>query len=167
MPTLTQTITETITMDTGEVNSTTTETIASIVDIYKRVLTIPASSDVIAAAFVDDIGADADPSVDQFDKQNVKYIRVSNIDSTNPITVNILIDVGAGATADGNIAHLLEAGKSLILWGKASGGLSASLGCSDSSASAIVPASDIVNITLDSVGATAKCELFIASTVVS
>ena len=166
MPTLTQTITESITMDTGEVNSTTTETITDIVDVYKRVLTIP-TTDVIAAAFVDDIGADADPSVDQFDKQNVKYIRITNIDSTNPITVNILIDVGAGATADGNIAHLLEAGKSLILWGKASGGLSTSLGCSDSSASAIVPASDIVNITLDSVSATAKCELFIASTVVS
>tara|TARA_E500000305_G_C4007997_1_gene231096 strand:- start:654 stop:1157 length:504 start_codon:yes stop_codon:yes gene_type:complete len=167
MAQLTQTITESITLDTGSISSTTTETVDDIVDVYKRILTIPSGADVIAAAFVDAIGADTDPSVESFDKQNIRYIRITNIDTTNPITVNILIDVGAGDTADGNIAHLLEAGKSLILWGKASGGLVATLGCSDSSASAIAPASDIVNITLDSVSATAKCELLIASTVIS
>ena len=51
MATLTQTITESITLDHGTVNSTQSISIASITDVFKRIVTIEADQDVIIANF--------------------------------------------------------------------------------------------------------------------
>ena len=53
------------------------------------------------------------------DVQDVKYIRLTNLDSSNPVNVNLQIDVtesGSGASAVNETATiLLEAGRSFVM----------------------------------------------------
>ena len=158
MATLTTTITESITLDHGTVNSTRAKTVDNIVDIYKRVVSCVDDEDVIALSFDGNVY----DAANALDIENTKYIRITNLDGTNPVHVNIITDLNADGTATANIVHLLAAGQSLVLWDA-----DASISCSDSSTSIIASLGDIANITLNPLSETVKCEVFAASTVVS
>ena len=159
MATLTTTITESITLDHGTVDSTTTKTIDNIVDVYKRIITCVDDTDVIVLSFDTNV---ADTAVPALDIENTKYIRLTNLDGTNPIHINIVTDLNADGTATANIVHLLTAGQSLVLWDA-----DESISCHDSSTSIIASLGDISNITVNPLSETVKCEVFAASTIVS
>ena len=94
MPDFPQTITETWTGDSGTINSTQSITIGSITDVFKRVVTIEANQDVILANFDANV---SDTAIVNLDVENIKYVRVTNLDSDD-VTITLDID----ANADGS-----------------------------------------------------------------
>mgnify|MGYP003659049328 CR=1 FL=1 len=89
MPNFVSTITETWTGDTGTVNSTKTLTVGSIVDVTKRVANIT-TTEVTLAQFA----AAVNTSGQAHDVNEVKYVRITNLDSN----INLLLGVIGAAT---------------------------------------------------------------------
>ena len=113
--TLTQTISESITLNGIVYDKTTTKSISSIAQYSCRILQLAASGNhpIYTAA--------ASPSGLQYDSDDVKYIRITNLDDTNPVTVSI------NSAGNASSAVQLSAGASLVLFddlvdGNATGG---------------------------------------------
>ena len=115
MATLKVTHTETITLNGQEFGGTNSFSITGINNIYKRIVTCPADVDTTILR----TGVTVDVTDSSMDVQNVKYIRVTNLDSTNPVNLNLQIDVtesGSGASAANETATiLLAAGESFVM----------------------------------------------------
>ena len=115
MATLTVTHTESITLNGQEFGGTNIYTVAGINNIYKRIVTCPANVDTTILR----TGVTVDVTDSSMDVQNVKYIRVTNLDSSNSVNVNLQIDVtesGSGASAANETATiLLAAGESFVI----------------------------------------------------
>ena len=158
MPDFTQTITESWTGDHGTVNSTQSVTISSITDVFKRILTITAGQDAIIASFDANV---ADTAVCNLDIENVKYIRVTNLDS-DAVEINIAVDQNNDDSADGNFSYSLTENQSLIFWNASN-----CVNVHDSSGSVEVVAGDITSITANPLSNAGKVEIVAASTVVS
>jgi len=77
--TLTLTVTEAITLNSKDEGQTHTHTIASVSDIYRRTESIGTSKTSI-------VGFGASSGLGTFDEDDVKYIRLSNLDNTNHVT---------------------------------------------------------------------------------
>lgn len=90
--TLTVTITESITLNGSDQGATNSFTVASVNEVSKRIVTVPANNDVTVATFA----AATSSSVQAFDVNDVKYIRVTNLDDTN--TINLAL-IGASDNA--------------------------------------------------------------------
>ena len=117
MADLTVTITESLPnySGTSDLDMSNAITITGVDDIYHRIVTCLANVDTTIAHFntqvdVEDAGIDI---------QNAKYLRVTNLDGSNPINLNLQIDVtesGSGAAAANETATiLLAAGQSFIM----------------------------------------------------
>ena len=111
--TMTITITESVDMNNTAGGGTVGDTVTSIAetvtvnDIFKRVITCPTSEIVLYLTHA------SVPQGYVLDKDLVKYVRITNHDSSNFVTLRV---------TDGNndeFAYKLEAGKSFILWGHA------------------------------------------------
>ena len=96
-------IQEEIVLDNQDYGSKRTLEIAGINEIYKRIVTVPASGDTTIATFA----AAVSTSTGAFDVNDVRYIRLTNLDSSNPVNVAL---VGASDNAQ----FVVEAGKSLM-----------------------------------------------------
>tara|TARA_Y100001949_G_scaffold66601_1_gene56377 strand:+ start:85 stop:549 length:465 start_codon:yes stop_codon:yes gene_type:complete len=83
---LTVTIKETITLHGYDQGSQNTLTIGSISEVFKRLVTCPASQTTTVATFATNVY----DSVGAIDTQNAKYIRITNLDDTNPIELAIV-----------------------------------------------------------------------------
>ena len=115
MANLTVTHTEDITLNGQQFGSTNSLQITGINDIYKRIVTCPA--DVDTTIFRSGVTVDVTDS--SMDVQNVKYIRVTNLDGSNSVNLNLQIDTtesGSGASAVNETATiLLAAGESFVM----------------------------------------------------
>ena len=112
MADLTVTLTESITVNGHQYGGTKTYTVSSIVDVYKRILTVPTGVDTTLVSFKATVGS-ADSAMDI---QNVKYIRITNLDGTNSVNLSLQIDTDEDdSAADDSATVLLEAGKSFML----------------------------------------------------
>ena len=158
MPDFTQTITESWTGDHGTVNSTQSVTISSITDVFKRILTITAGQDAIIASFDANV---ADTAVCNLDIENVKYIRVTNLDS-DAVEINIAVDQDNNGSADGNFSYNLTQNQSIILWNASNW-----VNVHDSDGAVEAVAGDIYSITANPLSNAGKVEIVAASTVVS
>tara|TARA_R100000005_G_C4868999_1_gene126469 strand:- start:106 stop:597 length:492 start_codon:yes stop_codon:yes gene_type:complete len=116
--TLTVTITESVTLNGTARGSTNSLSISAVDDIYHRIVTCPANNETRLVDFhssVADAGA-ADTGVTGMDVQNVNYIRVTNLDNTNDVTLGLCIDQGEDDTAaDVTTSILLKAKESFIM----------------------------------------------------
>ena len=102
--TLTVSLTETITIDSRDYGSKQTMTFASINDVYKRILTaITIEQDLL------EFGAIAKNGVHDID--DVRYIRISNLDDTNYIKLTL------SNTAGDEAMITLDKGQSLMICG--------------------------------------------------
>ena len=160
MADLTVTITEAVTLNGSSRGSTNTLTVAGVDDIYHRIITCPDDVPVTVANFHANVGA----SDSSLDVENVKYIRVTNMDSSNPVIIDLQIDTAEddSAAAD-NCAMLLEAGKSFIMGSPSDGVVVNSAG-----ATPITALSSLVNlesIIVDPLSEAVQVEVFIASVV--
>ena len=159
MPDFTQTITETWTGDSGTINSTQSITIGSITDVFKRVVTIEANQDVILANFDANV---SDTAIVNLDVENIKYVRVTNLDSAESVNLNLQIDVtesGSGASAANETATiLLAAGQSFVM-----GTSHDSIAAYDADSSVQTTLHDLESILIDPSANAVDVEIFVAS----
>ena len=160
MATLTVTITESLPDYNGADNDltlTNSLAITGVDDIYHRIITVPSGGDTTLANF----HAAVSTSVSSLDTENVKYIRVTNLDGSNPVNLSLQVDVGEDdSAADGSTTILLEAGKSFIM-GSPSDGIT----LDDDAATLRDTLNNLESIIADSLSAAVKVEVFIASVV--
>ena len=160
MADLTVTITESVTLNGAARGSTNTLTLTGVDDIYHRIITCPDDVPVTVATFHATTGT----SDGSLDVENVKYIRITNLDSSNPVILDLQIDTAEddSAAADQG-ALLLEAGKSFIMGSPSDGIVVNSAG-----ATPITALSSLVNlesIIIDPLSEAVRVEVFIASVV--
>ena len=157
--TLTSTITENITLNGSEQGSTNTLTIGSVNEISKRIVTCPANVDTTVFRS----GVTVDVTDSSMDVQDVKYIRLTNLDGAESINVNLQIDVtesGSGASAVNETATiLLEAGHSFVM-----GTSHDSIAVYDADGSVQTTLHDLESILIDPGTNAIDIEIFVAST---
>jgi hypothetical protein len=160
MATLTVTITESVDLNGKDRGSTNTLSVAGINDIYHRIVTCPSGvSDLTLAAFTNEMtGRDG-----AIDRDLVKYIRITNLESSNSVILNIQQreDEHASSAGDKNLGVLLSAGKSFIL-GETSDCIDVAGEAND--IDALTDLHDVESIMVDPLAAACKVEVFIAST---
>ena len=102
--TLVSTISESITLNGKNQGGTTTVSIPDIKSVYKRIITCPANQTTTIATFASTVHA----SAGAIDVEDARYIRVTNLDATAPITLAV---VGAASLYQVS----LEFGRSHVL----------------------------------------------------
>jgi hypothetical protein len=158
MATLSVTITESVTLNGAARGSTNSLSITGVDDIYHRIVTVPAgSTDLTLVAFTSSM-ENRDGALD---RDLVKYIRVTNLDSSNPVILNMQQreDENASAVGDQNLGLLLSAGKSYIM-GEAKECIDVEGGAND--IAALTDLHDLESIMVDPLAAEVKVEVFIA-----
>ena len=160
MATLTVTITESLPDYNGTDNDLTITnalSVSGVDDIYHRVVTVPNGVDTTLANFHATTGV-ADSSLDV---ENVKYIRVTNLDGANAVNLSLQIDAGDDdSAADASTTILLEAGKSFMMGAPSDG-----IATDDDAATVITTLNNLESIIADSGSNAVQCEIFIASVV--
>ena len=158
MATLSVTHTESITLNGQEFGGTNSFSVSGINNIYKRIVTCPANVDTTILR----TGVTVDVTDSSMDVQDVKYIRLTNLDSANSVNVNLQIDVtesGSGASAVNETATiLLEAGHSFVM-----GTSHDSIAAYDADGSAQTTLHDLESILIDPSANAVDLEIFVAS----
>jgi len=155
MADLTVTLTESITVDGHQYGGTKSFVVSGINDAYKRVLTVPAGADTTLVNFKSTVGT----SDGAMDIENVKYIRVTNLDGSNSVNLSLQIDTDKDdSDADDSATILLEAGKSFIL-----GTPHDSVAVNSAAATIITSLNDLESILVDSSSHAVRIEVLIAS----
>ena len=154
MANLTVTLTESVTLNGSVRGSTNQLTITGIEQVMERIVTIPASADTTVLLAKSTV-ATSDGAIDI---QDTKYIRITNLDSTNSVTLSLQVDVGNDdSSADESASILLEAGKTFML-----GTPHECVNVNDSSASIQQSLKDLESILVDSGSNAVKLEVFVA-----
>ena len=154
MANLTVTVSESVTLN-GAVRGNTNElTITGIEHVMERIVTVPASADTTVLLAKATVNSE-DSAVDI---QDTKYIRVTNLDATNPVTLSLQIDNDEDSSAaDESCSVLLEAGKTFIL-----GTPHEALAVGGGGASIQTDLHDLESILVDSGSNAVKLEVFVA-----
>ena len=147
-------IQEDIILENQDYGSKRTLEISSINDIYKRIVTVPSGSDATIATFQ----TETSTSDNAIDLENVKYIRVTNLESTHPCNLSLQVAGGEGGSANMSTSILLEAGRSFIMGTTHDG-----IAIDDDSASIVTALNDLESILIDSLSQNITVEIFIAS----
>ena len=114
---MTVTISESINLNGANQGGTTSLSIPSIGEVYKRIVTVPVSGDGIISLI--ETTGDSGTTVDagKFIVENMKYLRITNLNDTagEGIILQIARDDNSNSTDDECAWFLLEEGKSFIL----------------------------------------------------
>jgi len=157
MATLTSTITESISLNGADRGSTNTLTVASVTQVFHRIVTCPTGQDTTVATFAS--VADDSAVSGSLDVEDVKYIRVTNLDDTNPVNLSLQVDAGEDdSAADESATLLLAAGRSFVM-GVPSDGVAVS----DANATLIDTLHNLESILIDPLSNAVTVEVFIAS----
>tara|TARA_B100001093_G_scaffold511491_1_gene579481 strand:+ start:62 stop:547 length:486 start_codon:yes stop_codon:yes gene_type:complete len=120
MAVLTVTIKEELTLNGSNRGSENITSIANVTQSFNRIVTLPNGGSVTVAVFRDTVDTDIRTGINgAIDDGDAKYIRVTNLDADNSVTLSLQI-AADGTNAAGNSASvLLSPGKSFILGGSA------------------------------------------------
>lgn len=155
--TLTSTITDSITLNGSTYGNTVTKTITNIHDVYQRIITVPTSEITLYTTADSVVGGSA------FDEDFVKYVRITNTDTSNFISLVLESDGSAGS--DGDEAQFkLEAGQSFILRGHKDVFNSTAEGANVTAGTFTTDQDSIKTVTAIADTAAVDVEVFIAST---
>ena len=150
--TLTVTVAEDITLNGIQQGASNTKTFASINEISKRIVTVTTTEATIATFHASAIGAA------QFLEANVRYMRFTNLDDTNFITLTF-----TNENSD-EVAIKLDAGQSFIWNGDNSGGgVDVFNATENADANSDVALGDLTTIQADANTASCDLEMFVAS----
>ena len=156
MATLKVKLLEDIILSNQDYSSKRTFEISSISNIFKRIVTVAADDDATVLVFKSTT-ASADAALDL---QNVKYIRITNLDSSNSVNISLQLDSGEdNSAADLSITHLLEAGRSFLMGAPDEGAHT-----DDDSATIVTALTDLESIIVDPGSNSGQVEVFVAST---
>ena len=110
--TLKVTIEEEINLNGVRQGAKNVKRISDINEIYRRIVSCPANNETTVALFHGTVYSDDST----LDVEDVKYIRVTNLDDTNSLTLNLQVDVGEDDTAaDESASILVGAGESFVM----------------------------------------------------
>ena len=112
------TIREELTLNDYDHGARNSIVISDIDEVFRRIVTCPANNETTIARFRSSVGnASGTATFDSaLDVQDVKYVRVTNLDSSNSLKLSLQIEVGEDDTgADTSATVLVEAGKSFML----------------------------------------------------
>jgi hypothetical protein len=146
---LTVTITEAISLNGQDKGSSNVLTIASITEVSQRIVNVP-TSEVILLAFAASV-----PGPGAFNEADVRYIRITNKDDTNYVTLTFKNE------NDDEFAVKLDYGQSFIYNGDLSGGVVDTMDGIDGTGLSL-SLGDLVNITALANTAACDLELFVA-----
>ena len=147
--TMTVTITESISLNGTNQGATNTLSLASIAEVSKRIVNVPASEvEVVAMSTAVASGT--------FVESTVKYIRFTNLDDTNHITLTFKDEDNT------EFAVLLDKGQTFIYNGDIAGGVVNTMHAGGSALT--VSLNDLVNVTALADTAACDMEIFVAST---
>ena len=154
MATLSTTITESVTLNGAERGSEITLDIAGVTEVMHRIVKCPADQDTTIAVFKGN-ASEADGALEL---SNVKYIRLTNLDSTNSINLSLQVETGEDSAADASASLLVAAGRSFIMGSPDSG-----VAVSDANATIVSSLNDLESLLIDPGSNTITVEVFIAS----
>ena len=155
MATLKVKLLEDIILSNQDYSSKRTFEISSISNIFKRIVTVASGDDATVLVFKSTTAA-ADAALDL---QNVKYIRITNLDSSNSVNISLQLDSGEdNSAADLSITHLLEAGRSFLMGAPDEGAHS-----DDDAATIVTALTDLESIIVDPGSNSGQVEVFVAS----
>ena len=147
--TMTVTVTESINLNGMNQGSSNTLSLASIAEVSKRIVNVPASEvEVVAMSTAVASGT--------FIESTVKYIRFTNLDDTNHITLTFKDEDNT------EFAVLLDKGQTFIYNGDIAGGVVNTMHAGGSALT--VSLNDLVNVTALADTAACDMEIFVAST---
>ena len=156
MADLTVTITESVTLNSVDQGATTSLTIGSVVETFKRIVSCPTDTTIATFRSTPSDGSLSDGALDV---EDVRYIRVTNLDSTNPVNLSLQVDAGEDdSAADESCTILLEAGKSFIM-----GTPSEGIAVQDTNAVLEATMHNLESILVDPLSNEVAVEIFIAS----
>ena len=161
MATLNVTITEELTLNGADRGSTNNLSVASVTQVYHRILTLPANggsgtTDTTISNFRSAVtGADS-----ALDDDDVKYIRVTNLDSSNSVTLSLQLAADGDSAASTTASILVEAGKSFLMGTPHDG-----IQVSDANATIITTLVDLESLLVDPGANAVQVEVFIAGVV--
>ena len=147
-------ITESITLAGTNYNQTKSLVIPSIKEVYKRVVRCIDDTDCTIATF----RTATNTADNALDLENVKYIRVTNLDDTNPMNLSLQITAAEDGVADMSVTHLVGAAQSVILYTVHDG-----LAVSDANATIVTALNDLESILVDPLSEDIDVEIFVAS----
>ena len=147
--TLTVTLKESIELNGVEQGSTNTKTIASINEVSKRIVTVTTSE-------VEIIAMGTALSTGTFIEGDVRYIRFTNLDDTNFVTLTFKNE------NDDEFAVKVDAGYSFIYPADNSGGVVDTMDAIDGTGLTL-SLGDLVNVTADADTGSCDMEIFVAS----
>ena len=146
---------ENIILDNQDYSSKRVFEISSIANITKKIVTIASGDDATVLVFKSTT-AIADGALDL---QTVKYIRITNLDSSNSVNISLQLDSDEdNSAADLSITHLLEAGRSFLMGAPDEGAHA-----DDDSASIVTALTDFESIIIDPGSNSGQVEVFVAS----
>jgi hypothetical protein len=154
MAVLTVTIKEELTLNGFDRGSVNTIAIDSVTQSFNRIVTCPASVDTTVAMFQD--GANTQDGA--LGLQDVKYVRVTNLDSANSVNLSLQVSAAENGTADSSCSVLLEAGKSFMM-----GAVHDGIAVDDDAATIVTTLTDLESIIVDPSTNEVTVEVFIAS----
>ena len=153
MANLVTTITESITLNGKERGSTNSLTIGSVTEIFHRIVTCPSGQDTTVATFQ----AATNTSDGALDLDNVKYIRLTNLDDSNPINLSLQVAGGEDGTANMSTTVLVAAGRSFFMGSPHDG-----IALDDDAASIVTSLADLESLLVDPSSNNVTVEVFIA-----
>ena len=149
-------IAEQINLNGSEQGSKNTLNISGIKDVFKRIITIAADDDATVLVFKSTT-AIADGALDL---QNVKYIRITNLDDTNSVGLSLQLDSDEdNSAANESCTILLEAGRSFIMGTPDEG-----VHVNDDAAGILTALTDLESIIVNPGANAGTVEVFVAST---
>ena len=154
MADLTVTLTESVTLNGVDQGATTSLTVASVVETFKRIVACPTGVDTTIATF----RTSTSTADNALDLEDVRYIRVTNLDGTNPVNLSLQVAKDEDAAPDVSCSILLEAGKSFIMGSPHDG-----IAVDDDAATLIDSLTDLESILVDPLSNEVAVEIFIAS----
>tara|TARA_R100000152_G_C6779287_1_gene210781 strand:+ start:2639 stop:3133 length:495 start_codon:yes stop_codon:yes gene_type:complete len=150
-------ITENITLNGRQQGSTNSFSISSINEVFKRIVTCPSGQDTTIALFQSAVSDNIESLA--LDTQDVKYIRVTNLDDTNSVNLSLQVDAGEDdGAADESGTILLAAGHSFIM-----GTSHDSVCVNDTNATIDTTLHDLESILIDPSSNAVDIEVFVAS----
>ena len=153
MATLTTTITEAVTLNGKDEGGTNVQTTTGINSIFRRLLTITTNEAVIATM------SGAVGSAGHFNDSAVRYMRFTNLDGTNHVTLTFRNQ------DNDEFAIKVDAGNTLAIYADNSGGMVGMFNATqDADAASDTALGSITNIQADAGASTVRVEMFVAST---
>lgn len=151
---LTVTITESLSLNGEEQGATTVKSISNIKEVYKRIVRCNDDTDCTIATF----RTGSHTSDGAIDLENVRYIRVTNLDNANNMNLSLQVSVAENATADGSTTISVGPGESFILHTIHDG-----VSLDDDAAGVVTALNDLESLLVDPASEDIDVEVFIAS----